>query len=555
MTKMNRRAFFAPGRTASTNALRPPTLAVTGLNPYTGTFGRQEAGHLLGRATFGASYAQLQEAADLGLEATLDQLLADLPLPPAPLITSLFDGGGAIGETWVDKPYAAGDNLMRSVVTRIRSLFGYIGRNTLTEGMHLGQTMTLFWHNHFAINTAVEPKYNYRYLTTIQTHKFGDFRQLVKDMTIDPLMLTFLNGNQNTVAAPNENYARELLELFTIGKGPQVGDGDYTNYTEQDVVAMAKSLTGWRDFGFNATNTGDFGSVFRPNRHDSSTVQLSHRFNNVEFPSSGENTYADLVDLILEQDEVARFIVRKLYRWFVYYEISEQVETEVIAPLADLFRDGDYVIEPVLRALLGSEHFFDVLSQGPMIKHPMDYTLGLLRTLEVKQEGNERQLQSLYVAVSGFSREIGMTYFTPPNVAGWKAFYQEPLYYRHWINSATLPLRQQMSARLINGQADVQGYGTLEVSLLDVVRQFPQPEQLYPMLDEWLLLLLPRPVPAAQREHLRNVLLPGLPEDQWLVEYVELLENPSDENLEQAIERKLRRMVLAITEFPEFQLS
>ena len=528
---------------------------VTGIAPYTGPWTKQEAGHLLTRATMGHAYAELLEATDLGLEATLDRLLEDLPLPEDPLITSRFDGGGAVGETWVDKPYAAGDNLMRSVVVRIRSLFGWIGKQMLTERMSARQTMILFWHNHFAISTAVEPKYNYRYLQTLHTHVYGDFRQLVKDMTVDPLMLTFLNGNQNSRRAPNENYARELLELFTLGKGPQVGDGDYTHYTEQDVVAMAKSLTGWVDYGFNATDTGEFGSRFVRARHDAQTVQLSHRFGNQTFASSGENTYADLVDLILEQDEVSRFMVRNLYRWFVYYDITPQVESDVIEPLARMFRDNDYQIKPVLRALLGSEHFFDVLSQGPMIKHPLDFTMGLLKNFEVRQEGTDRALEALYVATSGFARDLGMTHFTPPNVAGWKAFYQEPLYYRLWINSATLPLRQQYSAALLSGQTQVQGYGNLEISLLDIVRQFPNPGDLYPMIDEWVLLLFPRPIPTEQRDFLKDQLLPGLPDTQWATEWFELQANPNDTALARALETNLRRMVRAMTEMPEFQLS
>ena len=531
----------------------PPV--VNGLAPYTGPFGKQEAGHLLARATFGATYAQLNEAVDLGLEGTLDRLFEDLSLPADPLIFSPLDGGGEVGETWIDKPYPNDENRMRTAVIRIRSMYAYLGDQMLNEGIHLRQTMLLFWHNHFAINMIEDPRYNYRYLTTLQEYAFGDFRALVKAMTIDPLMLRFLNGNQNSVEAPNENYARELLELFTIGKGPQVADGDYTFYTEDDVIAMAKSLTGWRDVGLLSTTTGEFGSVFRPVRHDPSTVQLSHRFGNRQLPSSGENTYSDLVDLILEQDEVARFIVRKLYRWFVYYDITAETEANVIEPLATQFRESNYQIGPVLRTLLASEHFFDVLSQGPMIKHPLDFVLGLMRKTEVRQTGNDRRLLNLYVAISGFTREIGMTHFTPPNVAGWKAFYQEPLYYRQWINSATLPRRQQMSSALLSGNAEVQNYGVLEFSLLDIVTQFPDPIQVLPMIDEWLLLLFPRPVPDAQRAYLRDILLPGLPDDQWTVEYVEWLDSGDDPNLRQAIENKLRRMIRAMTEMPEFQLS
>ncbi|OAV44881.1 DUF1800 family protein [Lewinella sp. 4G2] len=563
MTKMNRRAFFrplskqgpAPVTAGVAAAVQAPVLSSTGLAPYTGPWTKQEAGHLLTRAMMGHSYAQLNEAVGLGIEGTLDTLLSDLDRPADPLITSRLDGGGAVGETWIDKPYAAGDNLMRSVVVRIRSLYTWLGKQMLTEGMSARQTMALFWHDHFAITGALDPKYNYRYLTTIYNHIFGDFRQLVKEMTIEPLMLTFLNGNQNTVAAPNENYARELLELFTLGKGPQVGEGDYTHYTEQDVVAMAKSLTGWTDYGYNSSTIGEIGSRFRAVRHDRQTVQLSHRFGNQTFASSGEDTYARLVDLILEQDEVARFMARNIYRWFVYYDITPEIEANVIEPMANIFRESNYQMKPMLRALLSSEHFFDVLSQGPMIKHPKDFVLTLLRGFEVKQDGNARALDSLYTAVSGFARDLGMTYFTPPNVAGWKAFYQEPLYYRAWINSATLPLRLNYARQFLRGLAQVQGFGALEISLLDIVRQFPDPGDVYAMIDEWALFIFPRPIPEAQREFLKETLLPGLPDTQWAVEWAELNANPNDDALAQALENKLIRMLVAMVEMPEYQLS
>ena len=106
----------------------------------------------------------------------------------------------------------------------------------------------------------------------------GGFRKMVEEITIAPAMLLFLNGNENTFEAPNENYARELLELFTIGKGDAVGDGDYTNYTEVDVAALAKSLTGWTS---RVNDNGEIAGRFVPNRHDTSEKQLSHRFNNV----------------------------------------------------------------------------------------------------------------------------------------------------------------------------------------------------------------------------------------------------------------------------------
>ncbi|MEL7162249.1 MAG: DUF1800 domain-containing protein, partial [Bacteroidota bacterium] len=456
-----------------------------------------------------------------------------------------------------DQPYPEGNSaLQQAQGIRRRSLWAWIFQLRMEEGISARETMALFWHNHFAINNVNEPRWNYLHAQLLHRQSFGNFRQFVKEITIDPLMLAFLDGTRNSVRAPNENYARELMELFTLGKGPQVGPGDYTNYTEDDVLAMARSLTGWQNRGIRTRDPeAPITPRFNPRRHDTETVQLSHRFDDRQFPSSGENTYAALVDLIFEKDAVAEFIVRKLYRWFVYYEISEEVEATVIKPLAAQFREGDYELKPVLRTLFGSEHFFDVWSQGPMIKHPIRNVVGMLRQLAVRPDNPDRLPYRYYFAIYSRCNQIGMGDFRPPNVAGWKAFYQEPLYYRQWINSSTLPLRQRVSAQLFSNNSRFQGYGRVTFSLLEMVNDFPQPGELWPMIDEWVSLLFPRPIPDSQREFIKNVLLPGLPDTQWTVEYADYRANPNDEALARALETNLRRMVRSMLEMPEYQLS
>jgi len=560
---MSRRNFLRPStayfdKLSTSSASSPQTAApppvVSGLAPYTGPWTAQEAGHLLSRTTFGTTFATSKEALQLGLEGTLDKLLADLALP-APPVSEDNDGITPAGESWVDQPYPAIGTIL-AVGVRRNSLRSWLFRLRMNEGISARETMALFWHNHFAINNNNEPRWNYLHSKLLRQHAFGDFRQFVKDITIDPLMLAFLDGARNTARAPNENYARELLELFTGGKGPQVGPGDYTHYTEEDVVAMAKSLTGWRNYGYRATRADQsILSEFVNGRHDDSTVQLSHRFAGQQFPSAGADTYANLVDLILEKKEVARYIVSKLYRWFVYYDISDTVAAEVIEPLATQFYEGNYAIKPVLRTLFSSQHFFDVLSQGPIIKHPIRFLVGILRQLEVQPNNPARTEERFYFAMWQRANSIEMADFLPPNVAGWKAFYQEPLYYRNWINSATLPLRKGLSDQLFANTSRLSGYGTVEFSLLKQVNQFAEPGELWPMIDEWVALLFPRPIPDSQRTFLKELLLPGLPDTQWAVEYANYQANPNDESIARALETNLRRMVRSMLEMPEYQLS
>lgn len=553
---MDRRATLATllgqskVKTTKSRALPP---VYSSLAPYTGTWGREQAAHLLRRTTFGPSKALIDAAVQNGLEATLTQLLADRPLPDPPVNpANLTDPNVPVGATWINAPYSATVNLAGY---RNQSLRAWTFGLMVNEGISIREKMTLFWHNHFSVNDISDPKFLYRYITLLRSSALGNFRQLVKDITIDPAMLRFLNGNQNTRTAPNENYARELLELFTIGKGPQAGPGDYTNYTETDVIQMARVLTGWRDRGFNTVNPDvQVESFFTLTRHDLGVKQLSHRFDNITIPNLGENEYARLVDIIFQKNEVARFICRKLYRWFVYYDISETTEAEVIEPMAQILIANDYNIRPALEALLRSEHFFDILSFGPMIKSPMDFVVGAFRQFSIPFSPLLSRYYNAWFNLIRLTISMQMEYFNPPDVAGWKAYYQEPSFYRTWINAATLAPRSRFTETLATtGYV----YNTVRhnVNVLQLVQTVSDPLDPVVLIQEWSEWLYPRPLADNQLTYLKEILLPGLPDYEWTLEYNDYLNNPNDNNLRQAIEAKLRNLLRAMLSMPEYYLS
>ncbi|RZK51829.1 MAG: DUF1800 family protein, partial [Hymenobacter sp.] len=296
---MNRRAFLQPKRVAQpapafagaagaspSLAANPPetvspyanqalpdglrTTAST-LAPYTGPWGLPQAAHLLRRCLPGPTRGEMQAAAGSSLAAVLNGLLTAPAAPAPPVNVSTADTTVPIGQTWVGQAF---DQTLEGA--RRTSLRDWWLGQQLTQGTSLSEQMTLFWHNHFVvefgdINSA---QYGYEYVRLLRQHALGNVRQLAKDVTITPAMLRYLNGNASTAAAPNENYGRELLELFTLGKGPLIGAGNYTTYTEADVQAAAKVLTGWRDQA--ATVTG----YFTASRHDTSTKQFSAAFGN-----------------------------------------------------------------------------------------------------------------------------------------------------------------------------------------------------------------------------------------------------------------------------------
>ncbi|MEM6807475.1 MAG: DUF1800 domain-containing protein, partial [Bacteroidota bacterium] len=385
---MDRRSFLGIRKGKDEAPSAPSRKILSGLSPYNGPWTKTQASHLLRRSLFGPKATEISWSVNVGLGQTIDQLLAPQPEPAPPL--NFYDADDPqvpIGNTWINANYGSGANNFRRRVSLLAWTMGLM----IDQGVSLREKMSLFWHNHFAVerDIVVDSRFLYIYSKLIRGYSLGNFQRLVEEMTLDPTMLRYLNGNQNvrqsndggqSFVASNENYGRELLELFTLGKGD---DGTEVFYTEDDVRAAARVLTGWRDRGY-ASSSRPIDIQFRANRHDATPKQFSEHFNNQVINDNGEDEYKDLIQMIFDQEETARFICRKLYRWFVYYEIDEDVENLVIDPMADLFRNSNYEIEPVVRALLSSEHFYEVANIGCVIKTPLDFSVGIMRQFEVE---------------------------------------------------------------------------------------------------------------------------------------------------------------------------
>jgi uncharacterized protein (DUF1800 family) len=498
---------------------------------------------------YGASIEQINQSVDDGMENTVEKLISDLELPAPPVNYDFAeDIFTPIAETWVDKPY---DQAYRNY--RIRSLIAWTAGLIINEGMSVREKMTLFWHNHFVTADIPVPKLDYQYITLLRENSLGNFKDLVKSITINPSMLVYLNGNQNTKFAPNENYARELLELFTVGKGDLAGPGDYTTFTEQDVKEIARILTGWR-ISFVA-ETGEMASAFfNPFLHDAETKYLSHRFGNAQINNNGANELDDLIEVIFNHKEAANFICRKLYRWFIYYTIDDEVELNVIGPMAQLLVENQFEVKPVLRALFMSEHFYDVNSIGCIIKNPIEFLYSNIKQLNLWMPEDYTQRYALWFALHNFAAIMQMEYFQPPSVAGWKAYYQAPSFYQLWVNAATLPIRRQYTDVVSSV-----GFNIFDIpwraDVLNIVAGLSNPLNPNDLINDLAGFLLPQPLMDTQLTYLKNVLIPGLPDFEWTVEYNLYLQNPDDEDIKRTIELKLRSLLLSILAMPEYYLG
>ncbi|UOQ98065.1 DUF1800 domain-containing protein [Hymenobacter sp. 5317J-9] len=524
--------------------------ATSTLAPYVGPWGYEQAAHLLRRTMFGPTRPDIQAAAASSLSAVLNGLLTAPVAPDPPVNVSTTDTSVPIGQTWTAQVF---DQNFEGV--RRTSLRDWWLGQLLGQGASLAEKMTLFWHNHFVVELGDinDARMGYEYCRLLRQHALGNVKQLAKDVTITPAMLRYLNGNQSTAGAPNENYGRELLELFTVGKGPLIAPGNYTNYTEADVQAAAKVLTGWRD------QAAPVGSYFTASRHDGTTKVFSSAFGNARIAPNGANEYIDLVNLIFQQAETARFLVRKLYRWFVYYVIDAQVETDIIQPLATLLIQNNYEVAPVLRALLSSEHFFDALNMGCLIKSPLDFTVGLCRQMQIAFPTAATSVVAQYGMWNYLNGVVALQQQTlgdPPNVAGWAAYYQTPQFHELWINAVTLPRRNQITDLLI-GSGYTRNSVKIVIDPLALTLAMPAAtaSDCNLLIAEFVRLMVPIALTANQLTFLKSALLPGLPDFEWTVEWQQYQAAPTNTAKKAAVTTKLQAMLRALMGLAEYHLS
>jgi uncharacterized protein (DUF1800 family) len=540
---------------------------------YSGSFGKPQLQHLLRRTLFGASKADLAAFSGQSLSQVVTTLLADLPAAAPPLVDytdapatgttgsrNWSYPGIPVGETWVNNKQT--DNRVNNV-NRERSTRRWWTLLMLRQDRNIREKMVLFWHNHIPTvigGLITEGHHFYGYNKLLRQYALGNFKDLMREMTINPAMLIYLDGEDNRNTAPNENYARELQELFCVGK-------DLTpSYTQDDVVAAAKILTGFQrsDSYLGTTDPqnqyNDYTHKFTLSRHDTTNKTFSSFYGgtiiNGSTDPTGMTEVNALIDMIFAHPEVARYVVRKLYRFFVYYKIDATIESDVIVPLANTFRNNNYNIKPVLDELLNSQHFFDSLkSTGAIIRNPMDYCLGLARTMNFVIDAGS--ISADYGAVHFFDSHFSnlqMRPGSPPNVAGWAAYYQTPNYHELWINAETLRRRKEYIDRLITVGINT-GNPRQRVDVIAFTRTLASPDSPNLLIAEAAELLLVLPPDAAVTAQLKSILLQGQTADYYWTDawntYISAPTNTTNINI---VQGRLRTLYIAMLNMAECHL-
>jgi uncharacterized protein (DUF1800 family) len=555
---------------------------VAGLTPYAGAFGREQIIHLLKRTMFGAKRADVDFFVGKTLAQTMTILMTPAPTPAPPVrnyvMNSLYNPilplTDPINVTYYDATPDLGywteyKDLGAYNGERTRSLKSWWIGQMLNQGRSIHEKMLLFWHNHFATEIVdTTPTMAYFNHDLLRRNALGNFKSLTRDVTFDTCMLRYLNGFLNKKVAPDENYGRELQELFTLGKGPN------SKYTEDDVKAAAKLLTGWSwsTVVDTATDKAQYKLKFTANDHDTTNKQFSAFYGNKLISGSPTaNTEAnalrefnEMLDMIFATSEVALFISRKLYRFFVYYDIDATVETDVIAPMADLIRANNYDILPALKALLSSQHFFDVAQKACVIKSPLDFVVGVLREFEVEfptatNLAESKILYSAWQTIYGYADAQGQNIGNPPNVAGWPAYYQEPMYHETWINTDTFPKRLRVTDTLLTTTGIVVSGKKIWIDTVKYTDGFGTAIASDPnlLIDAVLELHYRVPPTTAMRTYLKTtILLGGQASDHyWTDAWTAYKAAPTNAAALSLVTTRLQAFYKFLIQNPEYQLS
>lgn len=372
-----------------------------------GPMGFDEARHLLNRTSFAAQTAEIEEYAKLTRSDAVDRLLAETRRQaayPAPAWTAKYER--------VFRPDMTQEERMkanrRELVERGLELRTWWVAEMLSTPTPLTEKMTLFWHNHFATSQQKVRVGNlmYRQNVMLRRYALGNFAAMLREVSKDPAMLVYLDGAQNRKGAPNENFAREVMELFTLGEG---------HYSEQDIKEVARAFTGWSI----DPELGEFR--FRRAIHDDGSKTI--------LGSTGKFNGDDVVTLLLQQPATGEFIVGKLWREFV----SPEPDAVAVKQLGATWRAANYEIKPLMRAMLLSDAFWAPENRGTLVKSPVDLVIGSLRQFRFSVEDP--------APFAVILRQLGQDLFGPPNVKGWPVG-------DAWLNTTTLLARKGFLNRL-----------------------------------------------------------------------------------------------------------
>lgn len=541
------------------------------LSPLNEVLTFRKAKHLLRRVAYTLSKDTINSFVGLTIEEAMNSLsvveVNSWNEPYDPLPTSDPD------EYWLSSTELP--NSFNGQARKRRIVASWWWYNALQQTT-LKHKLIFFLHTTFTVSKddgAGTSTHFYDHLRLLDFYAYGNIKSLAKKITFDNSMLVYLDNTTNNANNPNENYAREFLELFTILKGPQIGDGDYTNYTELDVQQTAKVFSGIKiqnDRSLIDSETNLPRGRVSVNNHDSSNKTFSHAFNNQTIiggnsESSIIEEIDSFVEMIFDKEATAKSFCRKLYRFYVKNEISDEIENDIIGPLAIELKNNNYEILPTVKKLLSSEHFFDVDDgdqsdeiYGSQVKSPLQLVseISTCFNLEIPDPSiNNFDFYRFFVFIHNFYLTgSGMVLFSPDSVAGYPAHYQEPSYDRHWFSSNTVLARYKLILSLLSGRNKI-GNNNLIYARLNITNYVQQhivnPSDAIALVTELSEILYPENIDEERKIYFAENLLEGYPAYYWTNAWQEYLST----NDSSVVSSRLDALITTMINVAEFQLT
>jgi len=548
------------------------------LSPLTGSLGHRRAAHLLRRTSFNFTKPKVDQMAGQTASQAVNSFLQLNPLQLSqPIYKDLVTAGSAI-QTWLlplpGTPFA---NLPTDDFVLRRWAMDWWCNEALRD-TGIGHKMQFFFHQFMqTTSNASRSSSFFDYLQLMRWGALGNFKKLAYKVVTDNNMLQYLNNGQNTASNPNENFAREFLELFTIGKGPQIGPGDYTNYTEDDIVEAAKVLTGFRTRANRDVVDAETGiprGDVQFGQHKTGSKTFSSKFNNtvIAGATNAAGMWVELqafVDMIFVQPETAKNLCRRLYRTFVSRNITTEIETDIIVPLANTLTANNFEVKPVLQQLFLSQHFFDADDSdnadeiiGGMIKSPLELNYQAMSFFGMPLPDPMTNTASYFQLFDRgmLQRAFGtanLPLFYASDVAGYPAYYSEPDFSHQWFNSSTIITRYKVGQMLLSGKLTIGGQVNNPLGTkLDIAPWVKNSGVISNALDAQILVedllkyLLPEEVDTDRFNYFHiQIFLDNLPPADWTYEW----QNYLNTNSATEVTLILERFIKAIMYSPEFQ--
>lgn len=519
------------------------------------------AAHLLRRCSYHITPARIRDFATKTATQAVDELFVIPPLvhPEGPI--NWEDGVTAWLTTgpYANKPTSSG---------RAERAVKFWMYNEMLHDTSIRHKLTFFLHAIFPGGPDADWR-QFEQWRLFQYYALGRWDEFAMKITLDNAMLRYLNNNLNKKGSPNENYAREFFELFTILKGPAISTGNYTNYTEHDIQEAARVLTGFTTDGFDdkdpqtgiATGRAAYGN------HDKGNKKFSAAFNHQTIlgATSQADMYRELqefVDMVFAQKETARAFTRRLYRYFVSDRITADIEQDIIEPLATQLQADNYQPENALKMLLKSEHFYDEDDSdnsdeiiGGKLKSPLELYFSSINLFDANNLGVLNQTPSHYDTPSVRVNDqvlapMGLSRF-PDTVEGYPGFFKGTGYSKNWFDQATIAHRYKMASRLLEGKA-ITNNNSIPFKVDTVsyfVQHFSNLEYADQLLDQFLEMALPEQPDADRRAYFLDKLLGGLSPINWYFEWQGYLSTQDDS----AVRIAMNNMFEAVVKSPEFQ--